>query len=129
MKTPLPKTVLIIEDDAAFQSALAEMAQSLGFETRVADTADAGLEAAGAFRPTVIFCDVHLAKGDGRRLLARVREDDVLRDCQFVLMTGDWVGAPQSTSIALEADAYLAKPFTIAEFTACLEERYRQANL
>ncbi len=129
MKPPLPKTVLIVEDDAVFQSSLAEMAQSVGFEVQCCDTAESGLQAAAAFRPTIIFCDVHLAKGDGRKLLARVREDEALRDCQFVLMTGDWVGAPQRTSIALEADAYLAKPFTLDEFIACLEERYRQANL
>jgi DNA-binding response OmpR family regulator len=44
-------------------------------------------------------------------------------------MTGDWVGAPQAASVALAADAYLPKPFTIEEFSNCLEERYRQANL
>ena len=129
MKTPLPKTVLIIEDDLAFQGSLVEMAETLGFEVRACDNADDGLAVARSFHPTVVISDVHLAKGDGRKLLARIREDDGLRDCQFVLMTGDWVGAPKSTSIALEADAYLPKPFTLEEFTACIEERYRQANL
>jgi CheY-like chemotaxis protein len=129
MKAPLPKTVLIVEDDVAFQSALVEMAKSLGFEVRACETADDGLRLAREARPTVIFSDVHLERGDGRKFLARLREDESLSDCQFVLMTGDWVGAPQAASVALAADAYLPKPFTPEEFANCLEERFRQANL
>lgn len=129
MKAPLPKSVLIVEDDDAFQSSLVDMAQALGFVAQACTTADEGLRLAQATRPTVIFCDVHLERGDGRRLLAKLREDPALADCQFVLMTGDWVGAPQSASVALAADAYLPKPFTLEEFASCLQERYRQANL
>jgi DNA-binding response OmpR family regulator len=58
-----------------------------------------------------------------------MRSDEALRDCQFVMMTGDWVGASRQTSVEYEADDYLAKPFNVEEFTACLDERYRQANL
>jgi CheY-like chemotaxis protein len=129
MKDPLPKTVLIVEDDIAFQSALVDMARALGFDTQACETADDGLRLARELRPAVIFSDVHLERGDGRKLLAKLREDETLSDCQFVLMTGDWVGAPQAASIALAADAYLPKPFTLEEFANCLQERYRQANL
>lgn len=129
MKAPLPKTVLIVEDDAAFQSSLVDMAKALGYEAQACETADDGLRLARELRPTVIFSDVHLERGDGRKLLAKLREDAALSDCQFVLMTGDWVGAPQAASIALAADAYLPKPFTMDEFARCLEERYHQANL
>ncbi len=129
MKTPAPKTVLIVEDDAALRQSLVETAEKSAFDVRSCDTAEEALALAASFRPTVIICDVHLAHGDGRRVLTKLREDEAMRDCQFVLMTGDWVGAPQSVSIALEADAYLAKPFSLAEFVACLEARYAQANL
>ncbi len=129
MKPPAPKILLILEDDALLRETLVETAGIVGFEVFEADTAAEGLRLAAAFRPSVVFCDVHLTKGDGRTVLARLREDPALADCQFVMMTGDWVGASQTESIALEADAYLAKPFTLDEFVACLEERYRQANL
>ncbi|HVT73591.1 MAG TPA: response regulator [Lacunisphaera sp.] len=129
MKPPLPKTVLIIEDDPGLSSAMAEMARQEGFQVCVCETADEGLARAAADKPAVIFSDVHLAKGDGRNVLARLRADPKLSDCQFVLMTGDWVGAPQRVSEELEADAYLAKPFTAEEFLSMLGERYRQANL
>jgi CheY-like chemotaxis protein len=129
MKTPLPKTLLIIEDDALLRESLVETAQSTGWTVKSSDTAEAAIALAGSFRPTVVFSDVHLSHGDGRRVLAVLREDKAMRDCQFVLMTGDWVGASKRDSEELSADAYLPKPFTLEEFLSCLEERHRQANL
>lgn len=129
MSVPRPKTMLIIEDDAGLQGALMATAQSLGYVSRMCSTADEGIRQALEFKPTLVFCDVHLAGGDGRNVLANLRANDAISDCQFVLMTGDWVGASRNSSIAMQADAYLAKPFTVAEFAACVEERYAQANL
>jgi len=129
MKPPVPKTLLIVEDDAGLCHSLVEVAEKIGFAVWSCDTAGEALALAEAFKPTVIFCDVHLAQGDGRRVLAKLREDEVMRYCQFVLVTGDWVGASQRDSIELEADAYLAKPFSLQEFVTCVETRYAQANL
>lgn len=128
-KTPPPRTVLIIEDDAILRESLVETAEATGWQARSADTAEGALALAASFKPTVVVSDVHLARGDGRRVLAVLREDPALGDCQFVMMTGDWVGASQQSSVELAADAYLAKPFTLEEFLGCLDQRYRQANL
>jgi len=129
MKAPLPKTMLIIEDDLGLLVTLASAASILGYETRTSAAVDEGLAFAREFKPTLVFCDVHVGHGDGRTVLKKLRQDPALADCQVVLMTGDWVGASKQSAIEIKADAYLAKPFTVAEFTACVEERYRQANL
>lgn len=125
----MPRTVLIVEDDTTLRQALAEALRREGYEVSDCDTVRQAITLAEAWRPTLVVCDVHLTDGDGRKVLVAVRENPKLSDCQFVMMTGDWVGAPQSDSIALEADAYLAKPFTNEEFMACVQERFRQANL
>jgi DNA-binding response OmpR family regulator len=129
MKSPLPKTVLVIEDDTGLRLTMATALEEAGYEVRACADAEEGLELAAAFRPTLVFCDVHLEQGDGRTVLARLREDETLRDCQFVLMTGDWVGASQRESIDSGADGYLAKPFSIEELLACVKARFAQANL
>ncbi len=129
MKTPLPKTALIIEDDIGLQATLVATLRSLGYEATGCGTAKEGLALAEQQKPTLIYCDVHLPEGDGRKLLTRFRESDALADCQFVLMTGDWVGASRQASIDIAADDYLAKPFSLQEFVASVNERYRQANL
>ena len=129
MPAPRTKTMLIIEDDPGLQTTLMATAETIGYAVRVCTTAEEGLRQAIEFKPTIIFCDVHLAKGDGRDVLTKLRANEELADCQFVLMTGDWVGASQQTSVEFGADAYLAKPFTVGEFATCVGERYRQANL
>lgn len=129
MKPPRSKTVLVIEDDPGLQSTLILVLEEAGYSVRACASAQDGLALATAFHPTLIICDVHLAEGDGRKLLESIRQDATLADCQFVMMTGDWVGASQQTSVKLEADSYLAKPFTVEEFNRCVEEQFRQANL
>ncbi len=128
MKLPAPKTILIVEDDVGLRESLMELAGASGYEVRGCDSAKEGYELAVNFKPTLIFCDVHLTQGDGRQVLARLREHEAMSDCQFVLMTGDLVGASQRTSIEFQADDYLAKPFSLPEFLACMDARYRQAN-
>jgi DNA-binding response OmpR family regulator len=125
----MPRTVLIVEDDEALRLTLTETLRQEGCEVTECGTIRDGMRLAASLQPTLVVCDVHLADGDGRKVLTSIRENDRLRDCQFVMMTGDWVGAPQLDSIKLEADAYLAKPFTVDEFMACVRERFRQADL
>jgi len=121
--------VLIIEDDEICRSMLAVTLQALGYKVQSGTTAREGLALAREFHPTVIISDVHLANGDGRMVLRELREQEATRDVQFILMTGDWVGASKKSSVELEADGYLAKPFSIPEFITCVEERFRVANL
>ena len=70
MRAPAPKTLLIVEDDIALRESLMVLAEASGYEVRGCDTAKEAFELAMSFRPTLIFCDVHLAQGDGRRVLA-----------------------------------------------------------
>lgn len=129
MKPPAPKTILIVEDDVGLKDSLMELSAASGYEVRGCDTAKEAYDLAVSFKPTLIFCDVHLTQGDGRQVLAQLREHEAMRDCQFVLMTGDLVGASQRASVEFQADDYLAKPFSLPEFLACLAARYEQANL
>ena len=121
--------VLIIEDDEICSSMLAVTLQALGYKVQSGTTAREGLALAREFHPTVIISDVHLANGDGRMVLRELRENEATRYCQFIMMTGDWVGASKKSSIELEADSYLAKPFSIPEFIASVEERFRAADV
>jgi DNA-binding response OmpR family regulator len=129
MKPPAPKTILIVEGDVSLRESLMELSAASGYEVRGCDSAQEAYELAVSFKPTLIFCDVHLTHGDGRQVLAQLREHEAMRDCQFVLVTGDLVGASKLASIEFEADDYLAKPFSLPEFLACMDARYRQANL
>jgi two-component system OmpR family response regulator len=129
LKATRPKTVLFVEDDKGLQASLSTVASAQGWEVRGCLSAEKALGVAAEFKPTVIFLDVFFPDGDGRTILAALRADEELHDSQVVLMTGDWTSASRQASIDHQADDYLAKPFSLEEFVACLDERYRQANL
>ena len=120
---------MIIEDDEIFRATLVTTLQAMGYLVQSCTTAQEGLALAREVQPTLVVADVHLASGDGRKVLRELREQEATRDIQFILMTGDWVGASKKSSVELEADGYLAKPFSVTEFIACVEERFRVANL
>ena len=120
---------MIIEDDDAFRVTLADTLEAMGYGVRSCATGEEGVALALEFKPTLVITDVHLASGDGRKVLRELRENEATRYCQFIMMTGDWVGASKKSSIELEADSYLAKPFSIPEFIASVEERFRAADM
>jgi two-component system OmpR family response regulator len=124
-----PRTVLVIEDEDAFRDSLVETLKAIGCQVRSCANGEEGVALALEIKPTLVVSDVHLVSGDGRKVLRELRENEAMRYCQFIMMTGDWVGASKKTSIELEADSYLAKPFSIQEFIACVEERFREADL
>ncbi len=124
-----PRSVLIIEDDDMFRDTLLATLEAMGCQVQSCATAEEGVALALKFKPTLVVSDVHLGSGDGRKVLRELRENEATRYCQFVLMTGDWVGASKKSSIELEADSYLAKPFSIPEFIACVEARFLEAGI
>lgn len=86
-----PKRVLLIEDDEKLRMLLAAALEAEGYVVGHAGTGEEGVRVAREFDPTVVVCDVLMPRGDGRSVLAALRDDKRLRTTQFVFMTGDSV--------------------------------------
>ena len=104
----MPKTVLVVDDDALFRQALSEGLRGAGYE--VAQAAD-GLEALQKVRegpPDFILLDLIMPKVDGGRVCRYLREDPRFRHIPIVIFSGlsarDIAGLP-----GVSADAYVAK--------------------
>ena len=63
--------------------------------------------------PTIMLLDLHLPQRDGRELLRRVRTIPDNADIGVVVVTGS--AEIDSGELHVDADAVLAKPFTIDE--------------
>ena len=124
-----PKRVLLIEDDEKLRHLLAEALEAEGYVVGQAGTGEEGLRVAQAFEPVVVVCDVKMPRGDGRSVLAALRGDKRLGTTQFVFMTGDVQATPQRESMNLGADDYLEKPFSTADFLACVAARFARAEV
>jgi two-component system chemotaxis response regulator CheY len=113
----LPRTVLLVDDDADMRLYLRSCLRSLTspFE-RVLEAAD-GLEALRVVRSgtvDLVISDVGLPGLDGRRLSRAIREDATLRHVSVLLISGDVV-MPESA-----ADGFLTKPFNTHQLSAAL---------
>lgn len=126
---PAASDILLVEDDLFLRDELLSALQSKGFAVRWTASIQAGLSMAREQIPAMIVSDVRLPDGDGRDLLAAVRQDPDLKSVQFVLMTGYHREAPQRTGMNLGADDYLAKPFALADFITCVEARLERSRV
>ncbi len=124
-----PKRVLLIEDDEKLRTMLAAALEAEGYRVGHASSGEEGVRVAREFDPTVIVCDVQMPRGDGRSVLAALRGDKRLGTVQFVFMTGDSQRTPQREGMNLGADDYLEKPFSSADFLACVAARFERADI
>ena len=120
--------VLIVEDDPATRSGLAELVQAWGFQTEEAQDGEEGLKKVTTFRPAIIVSDLVMPRMGGRELLRALR--DQLSDIAFILLTAQ--GTVESAVEAIKDGAYdyLSKPVDPQRLKILLEKSMeRQATL
>jgi DNA-binding NtrC family response regulator len=100
--------VLIVEDDPATRSGLAELVQAWGYQTDEASDGEEGLRKVTSFRPAIIVSDLVMPRMGGHELLRTLK--DQLSDITFILLTAQ--GTIESAVDAIKDGAYdyLSKP-------------------
>ena len=109
IKLPQPgERVLIVEDDPATRTGLAELVQAWGFQTDEAFDGEDGLQKVTTFRPAIIVSDLVMPRMGGHDLLRALK--DQLSDITFILLTAQ--GTVESAVEAIKDGAYdyLSKP-------------------
>ena len=106
---PLPgERVLIVEDDPATRSGLAELVQAWGFQTDEAPDGEEAMRKVTTFRPAIVVSDLVMPRMGGLDLLRALH--DQLSDITFILLTAQ--GTVESAVGAIKDGAYdyLSKP-------------------
>ena len=100
--------VLIVEDDPATRSGLAELVQAWGFQTSEAVDGEEAMRKVTTFRPAIVVSDLVMPRMGGLELLHAL--SDQLSDITFVLLTAQ--GTVESAVEAIKDGAYdyLSKP-------------------
>src|SRR5512147_2102417 len=100
--------VLIVEDDPATRSGLAELVQAWGFQTDEAPDGEEAMRKVTTFRPAIVVSDLVMPRMGGLELLHALR--DQLSDITFILLTAQ--GTVESAVSAIKDGAYdyLTKP-------------------
>jgi DNA-binding response OmpR family regulator len=116
-------TVLVIEDDAAERTFLADNLTADGYELLVADSMRDGLRLLERKFPDLAVVDLGLPDGDGLDLLARVRAADGVAtrlnpDTPLLALTGRGGELDRLRGFQRGADDYVAKPYSYPELRA-----------
>src|SRR4051812_22711960 len=127
-------SLLVVEDDDATRTFLAENLTADGFRVATASGAGEGLRAIEVRRPDLLLLDLMLegARG-GLELLDRIRAADGIGSridpsLPVLVLSGRAAETDRVRGFARGADDYLTKPFSYAELVARVRALLRRAD-
>lgn len=119
--------ILIVEDEPAIRSGLIDVFTYHGFSVDSAADGDDGWHKAQRGPHDLILLDVMLPGLDGFEICRRIRARD--REQAVILLTARGTDDDVIQGLALGADDYVAKPFSIAELVLRVNAVLRRARL
>ncbi len=105
--------VLIIEDDRSLSDVLSYNLEQAGYVVAVAHDGQEGLNRIQHDPPDVIVLDLMLPVIDGLEVCRRLRADPARRDILVVMLTARAEESDHVVGLAMGADDYVTKPFSI----------------
>jgi DNA-binding response OmpR family regulator len=124
-------TILVVEDDAATRTFLADNLAADGFEVLVAETARDALRMLERKYPDAVVVDLGLPDADGLALIARVRAADGVAtrlnpEVPLLVLTGRGGELERLRGFQRGADDYVVKPFSYQELVLRLRALLRR---
>jgi DNA-binding response OmpR family regulator len=119
----MKQSLLIVEDDDATRSFLADNLAADGFAVASATGAAEGVRQIEVRHPSLVLLDLGLEEGNGLELLDRVRAADGMAsridpDVPVIVITGRSGEADRVRGFARGADDFVVKPFSYSELLA-----------
>ena len=105
--------VLVIDDDRDTAESTSRLIKLWGHDVRHANTAQAGLEAAVAFRPDFLLLDIAMPHMDGCDIAREVRSTKSLRGCFIVAISGYGNSDQRRRCREAGVDIFLVKPVNL----------------
>jgi two-component system KDP operon response regulator KdpE len=117
-----PATILVVEDDASLNAALAATLKAAGFWPVTARTAAEGLRWFAHYAPDLVLLDLGLPDRDGLTVIRDIRAKGTT---PIVVLSARDAEAMKVEALDLGADDYVAKPFGVDELLARLRAGLR----
>ncbi len=126
-------TILLVEDDAATRTFLADNLTADGYDMLVAGSAREALRLLETKYPDLTVLDLGLPDQDGLEVLRTLRAADGVAcradpDCPVIVLTGRGAELDRIRGFERGADDYVVKPFSYGELRGRLEAVLRRTN-
>jgi DNA-binding response OmpR family regulator len=121
----MPDTVLVCDDQAPLRALVRAALDESDY--RIVEAADGGeaLELARSVRPDLILLDLMMPVRSGLEVLSELRADPDLVDTRVLVVSARTQASDYEAAARAGADRYLAKPFSIHELVALVDEMLR----
>ena len=121
----MPKTILIVDDDALMRRSLAFNLEQAGYAVRSAATAEDGLAMARLQAPDLVLLDINLPGMDGLDALRRFKDQS---DAPVIFVTARRRELDEVVGLELGADDYVTKPFDLNVLLAHIKAVLRRSE-
>lgn len=120
--------ILVVEDHHDTRDLLKYILTALGFGVVEAENGEDAIDLAERLHPGLILMDASLPLLDGLSATRRMRELETLRTVPIVFLSGHAEPAWEVEARDAGCDAYLVKPFHVAQLDRVLAEHLRVEN-
>jgi DNA-binding NtrC family response regulator len=121
------RSILLVDDDAAFRHVMGGELRRLGHEVAVASTGEEAVARAGETEPAVVLLDLRLPGMDGLETLKKLRA--LAPAAEVVMLTGHGTIDTAIESIRAGAFDYVIKPCPLDELQIRIERALERRSL
>lgn len=116
------KKILIVDDEPNIVMTLEYTFKKSNYEVFIARDGQEALDILKSNFPDVIILDIMMPMVDGFATLEQIRKDDNLQHTKVMFLSAKNKESDIEKGIALGADAYMTKPFSIKKVVEKVEE-------
>jgi two-component system, cell cycle response regulator DivK len=120
-KLPVPKTVLIVEDNDLNMKLFHDLLEAHGYDTLQTKDGMEALRLARLHRPDLILMDIQLPEVSGLEVTKWIKEDDELRTIPIIAVTAFAMKGDEEKIREGGCEAYIAKPISVVSFLQTVE--------
>lgn len=116
------KKILIVDDEPNIVMTLEYTFKKNNFEVFIARDGQEALEILKTQYPNVIILDIMMPLVDGFETLENIRQNEQLNHCKVIFLSAKNKESDIEKGLALGADAYLTKPFSLKKVVEKVHE-------
>jgi DNA-binding response OmpR family regulator len=121
----VPRTILLVDDDALMRRSLAFHLEQAGYQVRTAASAEDAIESVRYAPPDLVVLDIGLPGKDG---LEALREIKSLHNLPVIFLTGRRRELDEVVGLEMGADDYITKPFDVDVVLAHIKAVLRRTD-